>query len=40
MSSPDPVLSDQLEYSRARSGDYNEWFFREGRYDRGEDATS
>ncbi|MFM1560653.1 MAG: hypothetical protein ACKJSK_15175 [Roseibacillus sp.] len=40
MSSPDPILSDQLDYYRARSGEYDEWFFREGRYDRGEDATS
>jgi demethylmenaquinone methyltransferase/2-methoxy-6-polyprenyl-1,4-benzoquinol methylase len=40
VSSPDPILSDQLDYYRARSGEYNEWFFREGRYDRGEDATS
>ena len=40
MSSPDPILSDQLGYYRARSGEYDEWFFREGRYDRGEDATS
>jgi demethylmenaquinone methyltransferase/2-methoxy-6-polyprenyl-1,4-benzoquinol methylase len=30
-------LGEQLEYYRARAGEYDEWFQREGRYDRGLD---
>jgi len=30
------VLEEQLAYYRARAGEYDEWFYREGRYDRGE----
>jgi 2-polyprenyl-3-methyl-5-hydroxy-6-metoxy-1,4-benzoquinol methylase len=29
------VLQDQVEYYRARAGEYDEWWFRQGRYDRG-----
>lgn len=36
---PDPALSQQLDYYCARASEYDEWFFRKGRYDRGEAAT-
>lgn len=29
------VLEDQIAYYRARAGEYDEWWFRTGRYDRG-----
>ena len=29
------LLRDQVEYYQARAGEYDEWFRREGRYDRG-----
>ena len=29
------ILQDQIEYYRARAGEYDEWWFRSGRYDRG-----
>jgi demethylmenaquinone methyltransferase/2-methoxy-6-polyprenyl-1,4-benzoquinol methylase len=29
------ILWQQLEYYRARAGEYDEWFLRQGRYDRG-----
>lgn len=35
----DPVLTEQLDYYCARAGDYDEWFYRKGRYDRGQGAT-
>src|SRR5262249_6151975 len=31
----DMLLSEQVEYYRARAPEYDEWFLREGRYDRG-----
>ena len=31
----DKFLTEQIEYYRARSNEYDEWFFRQGRYDRG-----
>ena len=31
----DKRLNDQIEYYRARAPEYDEWFFRQGRYDRG-----
>ena len=31
----DKFLAEQIEYYRARSNEYDEWFFRQGRYDRG-----
>ncbi len=35
MDPTDALLRSQLEYYRARSGEYDDWFFRRGRYDRG-----
>jgi len=32
----DRLLGEQLAYYRARAGEYDEWFFRQGRYDRGD----
>ncbi|MHB8620867.1 MAG: class I SAM-dependent methyltransferase [Chloroflexota bacterium] len=29
------VLDDQIDYYRARAGEYDEWFYRKGRYDHG-----
>ncbi len=31
----DDVLREQISYYRARAGEYDEWFLRQGRYDRG-----
>ena len=31
----DPLLLEQIAYYRARANEYDEWFFRQGRYDRG-----
>ena len=31
----DAFLQDQIAYYRARAGEYDEWFLRQGRYDRG-----
>ncbi len=33
---PSNVVNEQLEYYRARAAEYDEWFFRQGRYDRGD----
>ncbi len=33
------VVAEQISYYRARAAEYDGWFFRQGRYDRGEDAT-
>ena len=33
------VLLEQIEYYQARANEYDDWFLRLGRYDRGEDAT-
>lgn len=33
--SADRLLQDQIDYYRARAGEYDEWWFRTGRYDRG-----
>jgi demethylmenaquinone methyltransferase/2-methoxy-6-polyprenyl-1,4-benzoquinol methylase len=30
------ILAEQVAYYRARAGEYDEWWFRTGRYDRGE----
>lgn len=35
----DNVLREQIQYYRARATEYDDWFLRLGRYDRGEDAT-
>ena len=31
-----PILDEQIDYYRARAPEYDEWFLRRGRYDRGE----
>lgn len=31
----DYLIQQQIEYYRARAGEYDEWFLRQGRYDRG-----
>ena len=33
------ILREQVDYYRARADEYDGWFFRTGRYDRGEQAT-
>ena len=33
---PDHLLQQQIDYYRARAGEYDEWFYRLGRYDHGE----
>jgi demethylmenaquinone methyltransferase/2-methoxy-6-polyprenyl-1,4-benzoquinol methylase len=33
--SHDKFLAEQIEYYRTRANEYDEWFFRQGRYDRG-----
>jgi demethylmenaquinone methyltransferase/2-methoxy-6-polyprenyl-1,4-benzoquinol methylase len=35
----DHLIQQQIEYYRARAGEYDEWFFRKGRYDRGADSN-
>ena len=30
------ILDEQIDYYRARASEYDEWFFRQGRYDHGE----
>ncbi|MFN8374193.1 MAG: class I SAM-dependent methyltransferase [Anaerolineae bacterium] len=32
----DDILRQQIEYYRARAGEYDEWYYRKGRYDHGE----
>ncbi len=29
------IIRDQIEYYRARANEYDEWFYRQGRFDRG-----
>jgi ubiquinone/menaquinone biosynthesis C-methylase UbiE len=36
LSVDDPILQEQIEYYRARAPEYDEWFYRSGRYDRSE----
>ncbi len=38
--SHDPVLAEQLEYYRARAHEYDKWWLREGRFDRGAEANA
>jgi demethylmenaquinone methyltransferase/2-methoxy-6-polyprenyl-1,4-benzoquinol methylase len=38
--SGDDILKDQIDYYRARAGEYDEWWFRSGRYDRGPDLNA
>lgn len=35
-----PLLDEQIAYYRARAPEYDEWFLRRGRYDRGEAHTA
>jgi len=35
----DDILQQQIAYYRARSGEYDEWFYRRNRYDRGAEAN-
>ena len=35
----DKYIAEQLEYYRARAGEYDEWFLRQGRYDQGKEHT-
>ena len=36
----DTLLNEQLRYYRARAGEYDRWWNREGRYDRGPEASA
>jgi SAM-dependent methyltransferase len=36
----DALLTEQLDYYRARAGEYDQWWFREGRFDRGAEANA
>jgi SAM-dependent methyltransferase len=36
----DALLTEQLDYYRARAGEYDRWWNREGRFDRGEEANA
>jgi demethylmenaquinone methyltransferase/2-methoxy-6-polyprenyl-1,4-benzoquinol methylase len=35
----DDILQQQIEYYRARASEYDEWFYRQGRYYHGEELT-
>jgi 2-polyprenyl-3-methyl-5-hydroxy-6-metoxy-1,4-benzoquinol methylase len=34
------LLGEQVRYYRARAGEYDDWWYRRGRYDRGEEANA
>lgn len=36
----DVLLAEQIAYYRARAGEYDEWFLRQGRYDRGPEQNA
>lgn len=36
----DAALQQQIEYYRARAGEYDQWFYRQGRYDRGAELNA
>jgi SAM-dependent methyltransferase len=38
--SDDTLLAEQLDYYRARAGEYDRWWLREGRFDRGPEANA
>lgn len=40
MDSVDELLTEQVRYYRARAGEYDDWWFRRGRYDRGGEANA
>ena len=33
------IIHDQINYYRARAGEYDEWFYRQGRFDHGEELN-
>lgn len=35
----DNILQQQIAYSSARAKEYNQWFYRLGRYNRGEELN-
>jgi len=35
----DNIIQQQIDYYRARASEYDEWFYRQGRYDRGEEIN-
>ena len=37
---PEDLLQEQVAYYRARSAEYDEWFLRRGRYDRGAERNA
>jgi demethylmenaquinone methyltransferase/2-methoxy-6-polyprenyl-1,4-benzoquinol methylase len=39
-SPPDAILTEQIAYYRARANEYDEWFLRQGRYDRGPESNA
>jgi demethylmenaquinone methyltransferase/2-methoxy-6-polyprenyl-1,4-benzoquinol methylase len=36
----DPLLREQIDYYRARAGEYDQWFLRQGRYDMGAEENT
>jgi SAM-dependent methyltransferase len=36
----DTLLTEQLDYYRARAGEYDQWWLRQGRFDRGPEANA
>lgn len=36
----DRILAEQIDYYRARAGEYDQWWFRTGRYDRGPEQNA
>jgi SAM-dependent methyltransferase len=40
MDPAEKLLHDQIDYYRARAPEYDDWFFRRGRYDRGPEANA
>jgi hypothetical protein len=40
MSEVDCLLAEQVEYYRQRAGEYEDWWFRRGRYDHGPAANA
>ena len=37
---PAPILGEMVDYYRARAAEYDEWFYRQGRFDRDEAANA
>lgn len=33
------VVREQIDYYKARAPEYDEWFYRQGRYDHGDEAN-